>query len=143
MWEHAPSFCVHANVRTWVQVREAGPMQFCFHRACNPPIAYTSRSLKQAKRNYGITELETLTVVWAVIHFQAYLYGNRVRIYTDHSEPLVGAVKSDTSSASENISELLSTVSENPERMLDCSTGTYVYSVRRSTVFHRSKASPS
>ena len=34
------------------------------------------------------------------------------------SEPLVGAVKSKTSSASENISELLSTVSENPERTL-------------------------
>ena len=34
------------------------------------------------------------------------------------SELLVGAVKSKASSASENISELLSTVSENPERAL-------------------------
>ena len=34
------------------------------------------------------------------------------------SEPLVGTVKAETSSASENISELLSTVSENPERTL-------------------------
>ena len=138
--------------------------------------------LNQAERNYGITELETLAVVWAVTHFRAYLYGNRVRVYTDHSavkavllapnpsgkharwwtrvygsgiqevdivyrpgkrsanadalsrsplpdsttgvaeerdsEPLVGAVKSETSSASKNISELLSTVSENSERAL-------------------------
>ena len=34
------------------------------------------------------------------------------------SEPLVGAVKSETSSASENIPELLSTVSESPTRTL-------------------------
>ena len=34
------------------------------------------------------------------------------------SEPLVGAVKSETSSASENIPELLSTVSESPMRTL-------------------------
>ena len=146
------------------------------------PVAYASRSLNQAERNYGITELETLAVVWAVTHFRAYLYGNSVRIYTDHSavkavllapnpsgkyarwwtrvygsgiqevdivyrpgkqsanadallrsplpgrttgvveerdsEPLVGAVKSETSSAAENISELLSTVSESPTRTL-------------------------
>ena len=51
----------------------------------NHPVAYASRSLNQAERNYGITELETLAVVWAVTHFRVYLYGNRVRIYTDHS----------------------------------------------------------
>ena len=125
----------------------------------------------------------TLAAVWAVTHFQAYLYGNSVRIYTDHhsavkavllapnlsgkyarrwtrvygsgnqevdivyrpgkqsantdtlsrsplpdrttevveekdSEPLVGAVKSETSSTSENIPELLATVSESPTRTL-------------------------
>ena len=49
------------------------------------PVVYASRSLNQAERNYEITELETLAVVWAVTHFQVYLYGNRVRIYTDHS----------------------------------------------------------
>ncbi len=43
------------------------------------PVAYASRTLNQAERNYGITELETLAVVWA------YLYGNRVKVYTDHS----------------------------------------------------------
>ena len=146
------------------------------------PVAYASRSLNQAERNYRITELETLAAVWAVTHFQAYLYGNSVRIYTDHSavkavllapnpsgkyarwwtrvygsgnqevdivyrpgkqsantdtlsrsplpgrttgvvkekdsELLVGAVKSETSSGSENIPELLSTVSESPTRTL-------------------------
>ena len=29
--------------------------------------------------------LETLAVVWAVSHFNAYLYGHDVMVYTDHS----------------------------------------------------------
>ena len=49
------------------------------------PVAYASRSLNQAERNYGITELETLAVVWAVTHFRAFLYGNKVTVYTDHT----------------------------------------------------------
>jgi len=51
----------------------------------NHPVAYASRSLNQAERNYIITELETLAVVWALTHFRAYLYGIRVRVYMDHS----------------------------------------------------------
>ena len=49
------------------------------------PVAYASRALLQAERNYAITELETLAVVWAVSHFRHLLYGNTVKIYTDHT----------------------------------------------------------
>ena len=49
------------------------------------PVAYASRSLTVAERNYGITELETLAVVWSITHFHSYLYGQEVTVYTDHS----------------------------------------------------------
>ena len=48
------------------------------------PIAYASRSLQKHERNYGITELEGLGVVWAVRHFRTYLYGHHCTVYTDH-----------------------------------------------------------
>ena len=45
------------------------------------PIAYASRSLQPHEKNYGISELEALGVVWAVRHF---LYGHQCDVYTDH-----------------------------------------------------------
>ena len=49
------------------------------------PIAYASRSLDPSESNYGITELETLAVVWAARYFRPYLLGHRTIVYTDHS----------------------------------------------------------
>ena len=49
------------------------------------PVSYASRALSQSERNYGITELETLAVVWAVSHFRHFLYGKRVTVFTDHT----------------------------------------------------------
>ena len=48
------------------------------------PIAYASRTLQHHERNYGITELEALAVVWAVKHYCQYLYGHKCHVYTDH-----------------------------------------------------------
>ena len=47
-------------------------------------VAYASRSLQQHEKNYGITELEGLAVVWAAKHFRHYLYGHKCEVYTDH-----------------------------------------------------------
>lgn len=48
------------------------------------PIAFASRTLQAHERNYGISELEALGVVWAVKHFRHYLYGHPCTVYTDH-----------------------------------------------------------
>ena len=49
------------------------------------PIAYASRSLDKHERNYGISELETLGLVWAVRYFRPYLLGHPCVVYTDHA----------------------------------------------------------
>ena len=49
------------------------------------PVAYASRALNPSEKNYSVTELETLAVVWAVTHFHYYLYGNSVTVLTDYS----------------------------------------------------------
>ena len=49
------------------------------------PIAYASRCLQPHERNYAITELETLGLVWAAKHFCPYLLGYHCVAFTDHS----------------------------------------------------------
>ena len=49
------------------------------------PVAYASRSLTAAERNYSITQLETLAVVWALTRFHSYIYGQSITVVTDHA----------------------------------------------------------
>ena len=49
------------------------------------PVAYASRTLSKHERQYGITDLEALGVVWAAKHFRAYLLGHTSVVYTDHA----------------------------------------------------------
>ncbi len=48
------------------------------------PVAFFSRQLRGAEKNYSVTELETLAIVAAMLHFDFYLCGSSVVIYTDH-----------------------------------------------------------
>lgn len=54
----------------------------------NHPIAFYSRTLNSAEKNYSTIERELLSIVEATKHFRPYLYGRRFLIQTDHN-PLV------------------------------------------------------
>ena len=55
------------------------------------PLCYASRTLQAHERNYGVSKLEALAVMWAVKHFRVYLFGHKCRVYTDH-EALVSSM---------------------------------------------------
>ena len=49
------------------------------------PIAYASRKLSFAERNYTTTEREGLAMVYALQKFRNYLLGEHFKMFTDHS----------------------------------------------------------
>ncbi|KFM62105.1 Retrovirus-related Pol polyprotein from transposon 17.6, partial [Stegodyphus mimosarum] len=52
------------------------------------PIAFSSRSLNNAEKNYAQIEKEFLSILFAVNKFHYYIYGREVEVLTDH-KPLV------------------------------------------------------
>ena len=49
------------------------------------PVAYASRPLKTAERNYSTIERKRLVVVLAVKHFKSCIMGMHFKIITDHN----------------------------------------------------------
>lgn len=58
------------------------------------PIIFSSRSLRNSEKNYGISKLELLAVVWSVQLYRPYLLGSQfqITIISDHSS-LSGLLK--------------------------------------------------
>jgi len=58
------------------------------------PIAFASRSLKPAERNYAQIDREGLAIIFGMKHCHQYVWGRKVEIHTDH-KPLLGLLGED------------------------------------------------
>ena len=54
-------------------------------------VAFISRTLTPAERNYSTTEKELLAIVWSFQRFHPYLHGGQVTVETDH-QPLLSLI---------------------------------------------------
>ena len=70
------------------------------------PVAYASRSMTAAQRNYAIIEKELLAVLFGCERFHHYIYGKEVRVMSDH-KPLEAIMKKPLSSAPPRLQRML------------------------------------
>ena len=61
----------------------------CLHSQTPLRIAFASRSLNPAEKNYSQLDREGLSIIFGVKKFHKFLFGTRVTIFTDH-KPLLG-----------------------------------------------------
>ncbi len=50
----------------------------------NRPIAFFSRKLSEAQSKYSVTKIELLAIVETLKEFQGMLWGQVIKVYTDH-----------------------------------------------------------
>jgi hypothetical protein len=50
----------------------------------NRPIAFFSRKLSKTQQKYSVTEIELLAIVETLKEFKGMLWGQEIKVYTDH-----------------------------------------------------------
>ena len=50
----------------------------------NRPIAFFSRKLFETQQKYSVTEIELLAIVETLKEFKGMLWGQDIKVYTDH-----------------------------------------------------------
>ena len=75
------------------------------------PLAFFSRQLNKAERNYSTIDRELLGIHSAILHFCYFLEGRDFTVYTDH-KPIVAAIKKKSELKSGRQSRHLATISE-------------------------------
>ena len=58
----------------------------------NRPVAFFSRKLSDAQTRYSITELELLAIVETLKEFKGMLWGQRIKVFTDHKNLITDAL---------------------------------------------------
>ena len=75
------------------------------------PLAFFSRQLNKAEKNYATIDRELLGIHSAILHFRYFLEGRDFTVYTDH-KPIVAAIKKKSELKSGRQTRQLATISE-------------------------------
>jgi hypothetical protein len=75
------------------------------------PLAFFSRQLHKAEKNYATIDRELLGIHEAILHFRYFLEGRKFTVFTDH-RPIVAAIKKKSELKSGRQSRQLATISE-------------------------------
>ena len=59
----------------------------------NRPLAFFSRKLSTAQQKYSVTELELLAIVETLKALKGLLWGQRLKVYTDHKNLIQDALR--------------------------------------------------
>ena len=97
-------FDVSADVTVSVDASSEG-LGACLLQGMQP-VAYASRALNSAERNYAQIEKEMLAIVFGTNKFHQYIYGKQVSVETDH-KPLESLFKKPLSKAPQRILRMM------------------------------------